>query len=124
MPIPQVSLVLLFVTDSLVSSAFYQRLLKLKPIEEAPTFALFALPNDLMLGLWSDKTAEPPTAIKGGGCEISFNVEDVDEVYKEWLTLDIPIAQKPTDMDFGRTFVALDPDGHRIRVHCLKEPHV
>ena len=24
--------------------------------------------------------------------------------------------QAPTDLDFGRTFVALDPDGHRLRV--------
>ena len=23
------------------------------------------------------------------------------------------VAQKPTDMDFGRTFVVLDPDGHK-----------
>jgi len=26
------------------------------------------------------------------------------------------VAQKPVDMDFGHTFVALDPDGHRLRV--------
>jgi hypothetical protein len=25
-------------------------------------------------------------------------------------------VQPPTDMDFGRTFVALDPDGDRLRV--------
>jgi predicted enzyme related to lactoylglutathione lyase len=24
--------------------------------------------------------------------------------------------QQPTDIDFGRTFVGLDPDGHRLRV--------
>ena len=27
----------------------------------------------------------------------------------------------PTDMDFGRTFVALDPDNHRLRVYWLNE---
>jgi hypothetical protein len=26
------------------------------------------------------------------------------------------MAQTPTEMDFGTTFVALDPDGHRLRV--------
>ncbi len=26
------------------------------------------------------------------------------------------IAQVPTEMDFGNTFVALDPDGYRLRV--------
>ena len=28
----------------------------------------------------------------------------------------IEILQKPTRMDFGFTFVGLDPDGHRLRV--------
>jgi hypothetical protein len=28
----------------------------------------------------------------------------------------VSIIQEPTDMDFGRTFVGLDPDGHRVRV--------
>jgi hypothetical protein len=26
------------------------------------------------------------------------------------------ILQPPTEMDFGRTFTAADPDGHRLRV--------
>ncbi|WP_338112929.1 hypothetical protein [Sphingomonas sanguinis] len=25
----------------------------------------------------------------------------------------------PTDRPFGRSFVALDPDGHRVRVYAL-----
>lgn len=28
----------------------------------------------------------------------------------------LSIAQAPVAMDFGMTFVALDPDGHRLRV--------
>jgi predicted enzyme related to lactoylglutathione lyase len=28
----------------------------------------------------------------------------------------VAIAQKPVEMDFGYTFTALDPDGHRLRV--------
>lgn len=31
------------------------------------------------------------------------------------------ILQTPTDMDFGRTFVALDPDKHRLRVYWLND---
>jgi hypothetical protein len=26
------------------------------------------------------------------------------------------VLQRPVDLDFGRTFVVLDPDGHRLRV--------
>jgi hypothetical protein len=33
----------------------------------------------------------------------------------------VTVAQKPVDMDFGRTFVILDPDGHRIRAYKLAE---
>jgi len=28
----------------------------------------------------------------------------------------VSILQGPTDMEFGRTFVGLDPDGHRLRI--------
>jgi hypothetical protein len=31
------------------------------------------------------------------------------------------MLQAPADMDFGRTFVALDPDNHRLRVCWLND---
>jgi hypothetical protein len=34
----------------------------------------------------------------------------------------LKIAQAPTAMDFGMTFVALDPDGHRLRVFAPVVP--
>jgi hypothetical protein len=40
----------------------------------------------------------------------------VDATFADWSGRGLPIAQKPTGMDFGYTFVALDPDGHRLRV--------
>jgi len=36
-------------------------------------------------------------------------------VTRQWIAF-LPIAQPLTQMDFGYTFVALDPDGHRLRV--------
>jgi catechol 2,3-dioxygenase-like lactoylglutathione lyase family enzyme len=33
-----------------------------------------------------------------------------------------PAEQSPTELDFGRTFVALDPDGHRLRVFAPAAP--
>ena len=32
----------------------------------------------------------------------------------------IKVVQEPTEMDFGYTFTALDPEGHRIRVSYVK----
>jgi predicted enzyme related to lactoylglutathione lyase len=118
---PKLDLMVLFVSDPLKSSAFYSRLFGNKPVEEAPTFALFALTNGVQLGLWSKRSAEPAVQVTGGGCEICFHTDQVDQCYEQWQAMQIPMAQTPIDMDFGRTFVALDPDGHRIRVYRLWE---
>ena len=70
--------VLLFVANPQKSSLFYQELLEMKPIEESPTFVMFALKNGVMLGLWSKYTAEPRVEASAGALEICFPVSDVD----------------------------------------------
>ena len=82
---------------------------------------MFALKNGVMLGLWSKYTAEPRVESPAGALEICFPTENVDALYVQWGKKHVTVAQKPTDMDFGRTFVVLDPDGHRIRVYKLHE---
>lgn len=116
---PNLGFVLLFVKDPLRSAQFYETILGLKPIEQSPTFALLALGNGVMLGLWSYKTAQPEVIGKPGASEIAFSHQEVDTLCDQWKKQGIAIAQDPTDMDFGRTFVALDPDGHRIRVYRM-----
>ena len=72
-----------------------------------------------MLGLWSRHTVAPAAAAGGGGMELAFTVDApdaVDATHARWTAQGLPILQPPTDMDFGRTFVAHDPDGHRLRV--------
>jgi predicted enzyme related to lactoylglutathione lyase len=115
--------VLLFVMNPQKSSLFYQEFFGIMPIEESPTFVMFALKNGVMLGLWSKYTAEPRVEAPPGAMEICFPTDDVDEFYKAWEKKHLVVAQKPTDMDFGRTFVVLDPDGHRIRIYKLHEAH-
>lgn len=111
--------VLLFVSNPQKSSLFYQEIFNIEPIEESPTFVMFALENGVMLGLWSKYTAEPRVEVPAGALEICFETEDVDVLYEECGKKRVTVAQKPTDMDFGRTFVILDPDGHRIRAYKL-----
>ena len=114
--------VLLFVANPQKSSLFfYQELFEMKPIEESPSFVMFALKNGVMLGLWSKYTAEPRVESPAGALEICFPTTDVDALYENWEKKLITVAQKPTDLDFGRTFVVLDPDGHRIRAYKLFE---
>ena len=114
--------IILYVDDPRASARFYVDLLSLRTLEESPTFAMLALRPGMMLGLWSRHTVEPAPAGAGGGAEIAFALEpgsgsgSVDAVYADWTSRGLAIAQSPIDLDFGRTFVALDPDGHRLRV--------
>ncbi|WP_251865670.1 VOC family protein [Achromobacter sp. Marseille-Q4962] len=119
---PDGNYVLLYVDKPEASAAFYSALLARSPIERSPTFALFALDTGLKLGLWSRHTVEPAPAGRGGGAEIGFRLPDADAVnrrHRDWSLRGLAILQPPTDMDFGRSFVALDPDGHRLRVFSL-----
>jgi catechol 2,3-dioxygenase-like lactoylglutathione lyase family enzyme len=113
-----VNFVLLYVASPKISEAFYADLLGRPAAESSPTFAMFAMSSGVMLGLWGRDGVAPAANAPGGG-EIAFAVETyaaVDARCEDWRRRGLEIIQSPTDMDFGRTFVALDPDGHRLRV--------
>lgn len=115
---------LLYVSSPTASATFYAELLGSEPVESSPTFAMLALENGMMLGLWARDTVEPKAA-DAGGSELAFAVEGdaaVDVRHVQWLARGIVIAQAPTRMDFGYTFVGLDPDGHRLRVFAPSQP--
>jgi catechol 2,3-dioxygenase-like lactoylglutathione lyase family enzyme len=115
---PDVNFVILYVDSPPASAAFYADLLGRAPVESSPTFAMFAMESGVMLGLWSRHTVEPAASAAGGGGEVAFSVADnatVDALHADWRGRGLPILQPPADMDFGHTFVALDPDGHRLR---------
>ncbi|MER8900968.1 VOC family protein [Mesorhizobium sp. M0772] len=116
--------VILYVDSPERSGAFYGALLGRQPVETSPTFVLFVLDNGFKLGLWSRHTVEPSAAAAGGGAELVFALDRpdaVDAAYTDWAGRGLTILQTPTDMDFGRTFVALDPDKHRLRVYWLND---
>lgn len=48
------------------------------------------------------------------------NEEEVRSLRDEWKELGVQIEQDLHEAVFGLTFVALDPDGHRIRV-CIPD---
>lgn len=120
---PSLGFVLLFVKNPLNSVRFYEEILVLKPVQQSPTFVMFALSNGVILGLWSYKTANPDVIAQPGASEIAFAHQDIDGLYAQWKKMGITIAQEPTDMSFGRTFTVLDPDGHRIRIYALPGGH-
>ncbi|HHL3493133.1 TPA: VOC family protein [Legionella pneumophila] len=117
------NLVLFYVKNPAKSEEFYKNLLDTQPAESSPTFSMFVLKTGLRLGLWAKEEIEPQAYQTGGGMELSFQVnsnEMVDEIHKQWSDKEISIIQPPTQMDFGYTFVGVDPDEHRLRIFCLK----
>ena len=112
--------ILLAVADPAKSATFYSSLLGIQPVENSPTFVLYVLPNGIKLGLWIKDEIEPaPRA--SGGVEVSFSEDNDDAVnatFADWKNK-ARIVQQPTKMDFGFTFVAEDPDGHRLRVFAM-----
>lgn len=127
-------LLLLYVKDVEQSTDFYRDLLKREPKTAFPTYVAFGLEDGFTLGLWSTKraaeewakrtglpvaTANQPPAENVNRFELAFQVDDdeaVETMYSDWRQRGIEIAQEPMTAVFGRTFVGLDPDGHRIRV--------
>lgn len=121
MKIPSLTFSLLFVDSPAVSAEFYSKLFGQAPAELSPTFAMFVSDSGHHLGLWSKHTAEPTPTGAPGSSEIAFTVDDVDAVFAAWQSYGVSMRTPPHDLDFGRTFVATDPDGHRIRVFCPGE---
>lgn len=111
--------VILYVENPAASAAFYSDLFGRPPVEQSPTFAMFAFETGAKLGLWSRAGVVPSPLAPAGGSEIALPLADAAAVracHDDWRRRGIRIAQEPIELDFGVSFVALDPDGHRLRV--------
>ena len=113
------AMTILYVADIEASVAFYAARLGLAPVEQSPGFAMFAVPGGSGLGLWRRTDVVPVAAESSGGSELCCPVGTADALHalhRAWSQAGVTIAQSPEAMDFGETFTALDPDGHRLRV--------
>jgi len=109
---------ILYVADAPASARFYERLLGRPPVDSSPAFAMFALADALMLGLWTRAAVAPPPEGTPGGSELCIALgsdAEVDAFHARWRELGVPIVQAPVRKEFGYTAVAVDPDGHRLR---------
>jgi catechol 2,3-dioxygenase-like lactoylglutathione lyase family enzyme len=114
---------LLAVASPRKSAELYSKILGAQPVNASDTFVLYALPSGLKIGLWVKDEMEPMTG-RPDGLDISFGEPDkaaVSATYAAWKALGLKILQEPVDMDFGFTFTAADPDGHRLRVFTLAD---
>jgi catechol 2,3-dioxygenase-like lactoylglutathione lyase family enzyme len=112
--------VLLYVDEPEKSAAFYARLLDRKPLDSSPNFVMFELAPGLRLGLWARRDVTPAPKPNDTG-ELAMAVatnEEVEALCADRKRKDAVILQEPVKKDFGLTFLAADPDGHRLRVFC------
>jgi predicted enzyme related to lactoylglutathione lyase len=116
---PDFTFLLLHVRDHAASAALYHAVLGIPIVQQKADIAILPLRDGVMLGLWSRATVEPESTGQTGASEIAFAVADaaaVEAMHADWSRRGLSIVQTPTLMSFGTTFVALDPDGHRLRV--------
>lgn len=114
--------IVFYVDNITITSKFYQDLLGIIPDEGSPTFHAFKLSNGMTLGLKARHTVAPPTDIENGSGELAFTFshpQKVDELFAEWQAKKIKIISPPERVCYGYTFVALDPDGNRLRAVSL-----
>ena len=118
------STLLQYVRDVATSATFYSGILGTAPVEQSPGFALFLLGDGAALGLWQRDDVQPPVSAQAGAAELAMVVANPDEVrqlHDAWRALGVQIAQAPVTLEFGHTFVGVDPDGHRLRVYSRAE---
>ena len=116
---PYPNLIVLYVESAAASLAFYSRLTGIEPGLYGPDFKVLPLPGGAALGLWSKRVVNPSSNGVGARSELVFSVENAERVqalYDEWRAMGLPIEQELSTQVFGPTFVAKDPDGHRLRV--------
>jgi len=114
---------LLSVREPKASAELYNQLLGCAPVEFQDTFVLYVLAGGLKIGLWRDADIQPEPK-PAGGIEVSFSETSraaLLATYAEWKNLGMKVLQEPAQMDFGFTFVASDPDGHRFRAFVLND---
>jgi predicted enzyme related to lactoylglutathione lyase len=112
-------MMILYVADVERSAVFYAELFDCAPVEASANFAMFVFPSGLKLGLWARSGVLPAPQVDAGASELVLALdgpEQLQQLFADWLQRGVVIAQSPTAMDFGLTFVALDPDQHRLRV--------
>ena len=108
-----------YVQNPLESTKFYEKIFLKKPDLITPNYVSFSFENGLYFSLWSTQAKNFVSGGTGHRSELAYLVPDeasVRELRKQWVELGVIIEEDLFEAIFGLTFVALDPDGHRIRV--------
>jgi catechol 2,3-dioxygenase-like lactoylglutathione lyase family enzyme len=111
---PQLTHILLYVSDLARSRAFYVDTLGLEPqVEEDDYLRLSGMGVDLGL-----HRAYEPEQTANGGVELQLRVDDVDVWHRRLSAQRASFTQAPADMPWGARHAFLrDPDGYRLSIY-------
>lgn len=116
--------IILYVSDIKVSTAFYEKLLRRKPIKLLLGKTYFWLTYIIKLGLVANKNADkfvantmpkPSTGVGIPRCELYLYVKDVAAEFQHAVEIGAKIISPVSLMDWGHLVCYIaDPDGHVI----------
>lgn len=113
------NLFLIYVKDAERATAFYSDLFDIEPCFTSPRYVAFEVAPGVLFAVWTghNEYAVPDTPrVSEVGLMVPGSAAAVDEVHTRWTAKGVRVVEKPHDEVFGRTFVAVDPDGNLIRV--------
>lgn len=113
--------IILYVDNVQRSVDFYRPLFEREAVQATDDFAMFVSETGAKFGLWQKAEVVPKVDnVTAGSSEISFMLENLVSLqiqHTKSRELGVHIIQDLTEMDFGTTFTAIDPDGHRLRFY-------
>ncbi len=117
-------IIILYVSDQLRSTVFYEKVLNIKPVLNAPGMTEFMLNENFKLGLMPENgiakiicpTTKHPSLGNGiPRCELYLLVENPEQALNNALTAGAKEISKSSPRDWGDTVAYCeDPDGHVI----------
>lgn len=111
--------IVFYVENVQLSMAFYAEAFECEPKLLSPTFAVVEFAKNVKITLKQADALTPSSPIRGGGTELSIpatNSVELDNLFEKWKQQGVTFAQEREESVYGINFVALDLDGHRLRV--------
>ncbi len=114
----KIKVVILLVSDMRRSTSFYKGTLGLTVKKRTKTWTELG-GDGTLLALHYKKNLRPKSKKPKIGVLVAFRVSEMDEVYKALRRKRVRFYKKPTEEEWGRHAIILDPDGYMI---SLAEP--